>query len=458
MNSNIRKALFEPLVAGDLRVIVPQLTVEIGESPVTVPAVLSCKGGGDFEFTLHFPTPETPAVFNHIGGRTMGEEDRIPISGLIEGEIPFRALIYPAGPRTHHSRGTSTLTIETGRLDFPPEGGDESSTNEIRRLLGMDPLPDEESERKFSAHLIFHGPELHLLDSGTEVVRTNDFLGEASTSTFDTHQFGGEGWKAALIQSGKELHLHVRNNETSTTRIPNPVELIDRIADAVAFTHGFQPWPVYREIRQDHRIVENWLSTHLDLRQTNLAPVSRRLGSSLRADSTSELVNIIPTITEGLGILSAEQRSQIKTLLWHVRTSATAELPPTAKLLIVCSALDGLMKVIAGDMGSGRTMDEWREAARLSALDWQGYLLPIMEIRKRHRDHLSHGRLWTLEDAPPDVHFTDYPRLGCAFMTIIAALCGYNGPIVTHPFEGERRNVSSFQHSTASSIRHDEKD
>lgn len=448
MISNIRKTIFEPLVAGDLRVIVPQLTVEIGNSPVTVPAVLSCTGGGDFEFTLHFPTPETPAVFNPMGGRTMTEEDRIPISGLLEGEIPFRALIFPAGPRTHHSRGTSTLTIETARLDFPPEGGDESSTNEIRSLLGMEPLPDEESERKFSAHLIFHGPELHLLDSGTEVVRTNDFLGEASTSTFDTHQFGGEGWKAALIQSGKELHLHVKNDETSTTRLPNPVELIDRIADAVAFTHGFQPWPVYREIRQDHRIIENWLSTHLNLRQTNLAPVSRRLGNSLRADSTSELRSIIPTITDGLAALTEQERDRIRTLLWNVQSSALGALPRSTKLLILCASIDGLMKVIGGDLGTGRTRDEWKAAARVLGLKWEEWLEPIMNIRKNHRDDLGHGRFWIPEDAPVNCFFTDYPRLGCAFMTIIAALCGYNGPIMSNPFGGGVHVISDLRQET----------
>lgn len=111
-----------------------------------------------------------------------------------------------------------------------------------------------------------------------------------------------------------------------------------------------------------------------------------------------------------------------------------------------------------GDVGSGKTKDEWQEAARLSVLDWQDYLLPTMEIRKKHRDHLSHGRLWILEDASSDAYFTDYPRLGCAFMTIIAALCGYSGPIVTHPFRGDISKISDFREIAENPANHFEKE
>jgi hypothetical protein len=68
-----------------------------------------------------------------------------------------------------------------------------------------------------------------------------------------------------------------------------------------------------------------------------------------------------------------------------------------------------------------------------------------MKIRKKHRDHLSHGRLWILEDASSDAYFTDYPRLGCAFMTIIAALCGYSGHIVDDPFGGGIRKIAGWK-------------
>ena len=52
-----------------------------------------------------------------------------------------------------------------------------------------------------------------MFGAGTEVTTTNDFLGEAASSTADTHQFESDTWEGALIQQGPELHLHLRSRE-----------------------------------------------------------------------------------------------------------------------------------------------------------------------------------------------------------------------------------------------------
>jgi hypothetical protein len=266
-------------------------------------------------------------------------------------------------------------------------------------------------------------------------------LGESSSSSFDTHQFTGESWEAALIQIDKELHLHIRNREPSREIDHDPVDLVERIAYAVAFTHGFQPWPVYREIRIDHRIVERWLGGHLNLGQSTFAPVSDRLGFSARMNDEPELMKIIPRIVEGLGQMPSEHFGSIRQLLWHVLSADLGELPPATQLLIVCSALDGLMKVIGGDQN--HTLKEWKSAALAAGLSWEEWVSGIMEIRKKHRDNLSHGRLWILEEISNEAYFEDYPQLGCAFMTVIAAYCGYEGPIILKT--GSAKRISKLK-------------
>ena len=69
----------------------------------------------------------------------------------------------------------------------------------------------------------------------------------------------------------------------------------------------------------------------------------------------------------------------------------------------------------------------------------------LMEIRKKHRDSLAHGRFWEFGNESDDSYFTDYPRLGCAFMTIIAAYCGYEGPISANPIGGAVGRISKLK-------------
>lgn len=432
MHSTVRKLLFDPLATGSLSLIVPDFSIEVADETITTPARLTRKDGGGFKFDLHFLVGDIPDALRRNERRVLGPADRLRITGQIEGEIRFSGQVFPPVGRTTRSRGTSLTTVSIDRLELSPENNDLLSSGEVRALLGMDAASVDAAPQHFSAHLIFHGPKLHMQDAGTEVTTVHDFLGRMTSSSFDTHVFRGNGWEAALIQKGEELHLHVREREGTTASVSDPIDLVNRLCDAVAFTHGFQPWPVYREVRVDHRVVERWLSPKLNLKQTYLAPLSGGLGDSVRTGSHPELVNFIPTITDGLAGLSEQERDRLGTLLWNVRSSALGDLPSSTKLLILCAAIDGLMKLIAGaDLGTSAT---WRRASDRIGLNWDRWTSGIFELWGQHRHDLSHGRLWIPEDAPIDQFFTDYPRLGCAFMTVIAAFCGYEGPVIADPF------------------------
>lgn len=443
MNPTVRKLLFDPLTSGDLSLVVPDLSIGASGDTITAPARLRSHDGDRFIFELHFPSPEIPEALRRKCSGVMGPTDRLRITGQIEGEIYFSALVFPAVRWISRSRGTSMATLKADRLELLPEHDDLRSADEMHDPRSMEMHAAALGAQQLSAHLIFHGPKLHILDTGTHVTTVHDFLGETTCSTFDTHVFKANGWEGALIQKGPELHLHLRKQKEATAPVPDFIDLVNRVSEAAAFTHGFHPWPTYREIRLNHRVVERWLHATLNLEQSYLAPVSERMGVLASAGTQPDLVNIIPTIAEGLALLTTEQRNRLKTLLWNVRSSDLGDLPCSTKLLILCSAFDGLMKIISGD--KGHTSDEWKTAAKSLHINWEGWLEPIMKIRKRHRDDLGHGRLWILEDSPAESFFDDYPRLGCAFMAVIAVLCGYEGPISSDPFGSKNAPISDLK-------------
>lgn len=438
MDAKIREIVFTPLSAGTLSAIVSDFRIELPTGNIEVPALLT---GDDerFLFTLHFMQPVPPADLGNLRKQFVTQADQLTISGQINGEIAFRCRdIFPPSGLTTRSRGTSTITMRSSRMELIAEGSDTLDSREMRARLKMEERAAREHV-SFDAHVIFHGPKLRIRDSGTEITRKNDFLGEAASSSADTHVFAGGGYEGALIQNKDELHLHLRSTEQDAALdAASPSELVDHVAQSVAFAFGFHPWPVYREVRIDHRVKERWLSPHLNLSQTFLAPVSESLWSTYHGQRSSPLYSIVPTVAAGLSRMDPTERKRTETLLWIVRSSDLSAMPESTKLLMLCSALDGLLQLIAGAAdGSKRlkTNSLWRKASDQLGLSWDKWTEGIFEMRGKYRDTLAHGRLWIPEERPIDQHFTDYARLGCAFMTLIAARWGYDGPMIADPLE-----------------------
>ena len=451
MNPNVRKLIFEPLVTGRLHAMIPDFTIESSDNPIIVPASLTCPDNDSFQFTLYFQHHEIPEVFARSHHRILTTGDRIRISGTVDGEIGFWTSVFPGGQKVIRSEGISTVTIQTEKLNLSAMGTDLLTHAELSKQYGL--RSDDESafrQDTFEAHLIFKGPKLGLRDSGTRVVTHNGFLGESVSASLDTHTFSGDGWEAALIQNQSELHLHIRNQATSLAQIDDPELLVDQISAAVAFTHGFMPWPIYHELRINHRVTNRWLAARCNLEQSWLAPLNSNLCNRTAEKDNFQNTAMIPSIAEGFRRFPVEKYKQLKHLLWNVIAADLGELPSKTKILIICAALDGLMKVIGRDRGSGHTMDEWQEAAKITGISWN-WLSEIMDTRKKHRDDLSHGRLWMLGNNADNSFFTDYPSLGCAFMIMIAAWAGYSGLINENPMGQKILKIDDLKQNRLSS-------
>lgn len=455
MDKIVRELLFTPLSAGTLSAIIPDFCIELPSEEIRAPALLTCDEG-NFKFTVHFMEGVPPAGLGDSKKKVLAKKDQIAVSGQINAEIAFCCRdVFPPNGKTIRGRGTSTIVLRSSKLELVPQKGDTLTSEQLEsvfeKINAANPkfvsndkkISDSPSPKKstFHAHVIFHGQKLKIHDAETKKSEINDFLGEAIQESIDTHIFSGDGYEGALIEIDNELHLHLRSKENDPTEITDLCELTDRIIWSVGFTFGFHPWPTYRELRIDHKVEERWISPRLFLKDTFLAPVSESLGWSYFEKQENPIHAIIPTIAAGILSLEKIESGRIKELFWHVLSSDLSTVPYSTKILNLCAAIDGLMQVVTGNAdtenppGFNQMLKSTGNVLGLS--EW---VEKTLSIRKKYRNDFAHGRLWLRDENLEHMH--DYAQLGCAFMTIIAARCGYEGPILADPF-GPRQVIIS---------------
>ena len=439
MERRVRETLFEPLRQNTLSAIIPDFVFKSGDQEICAPAQL-VRHEDEFRFTLHFNTGQPPPELQSLRGGFFNDADKKTVHGQINGEISFRCDdVFPPSTMATRSRGTSISVLNSPRMHLIAEGDDRMTTAEMRKLIGQSREGEPAERTEFNAHLIYHGPKLKMFGAATEVTTRNDFLGEAASSSANTHQFSSDTWEGALIQQGAELHLHLRSRQDADVELSSEQvsDVVDRANQSVGFVLGFNPWPAYREVRVDYRVFERWVSPRFDLATTYLTPVSEAMWTHFLGDPDNAFHKIIPTIVDGLGRVPRSERKKLTNLLWHFRSGTTRELPSSTRLLILCAVIDGLMKLIAGadDPKKAATDKTWRTASDTLNFSWDGWTKNIFEVWGKHRHLLAHGWLWLTEELDAQEFFTDHAQLGCAFLIVFAAYCGYDGPILADPFK-----------------------
>jgi hypothetical protein len=109
------------------------------------------------------------------------------------------------------------------------------------------------------------------------------------------------------------------------------------------------------------------------------------------------------------------------------------------------------MKLIAGadDPKKTATDKTWRTASDTLKFSWDRWTKQIFDVWGKHRHLLAHGWLWLTEESDAQEFFTDQAQLGCAFLTFVAAYCGYEGPIMADPFKNRILNISDIKSSSS---------
>ena len=448
MDTRVRDLIFTPLTEKTLSEIIPDFTMELPDGPVTAPAQISFDGD-KFQFAIHFVDGTPPQSLISPGKSTFTKDDTFTVRGQLASEIAFECTdVYPPIRKTTRSRGTATIILESSTMHLPADGPDEMDTAELSEQLGVPPEGNPEENPDFRSHSIFHGPKLRLPNARSETLHKNDFLGEASESSLDTHVFKGQGYEGALIQKGQELHLHLRSKESNIPAEADWPSIVRSVERALGFTHGFHPWPAYRETRLNHRVSERSISSHLGLGQTNLSPISKSMWMNIRDLPADPLHQIIPTVAHGWGILPKPFQKGLETMLWQFRSMELSDLPGSTKLLMICAILDGTMKLLAGEddpTSKPKTNRVWKAGCAAAGLSWDKWGDELFELYGKHRQHLAHGWLWLPSGDNPQVYFADYPKLCGGLNTLIAAACGYEGRILTNAFRAGTVIIKSLK-------------
>lgn len=399
MRDAIRNTLVDPLKRGTLKAIVPDLVINNSDRQAVVPAELVVEDGS-FLFS----------VFSD----DLWNERLCGLAGHVDGNVWFDC--------------TGEFLLRSIQTTF---AGKRVSRYRVREIELPDLTEAPPPKNGFLGHAVFHGPKLVLPNAGTRTTARHEFLGDLVSEHFDTHRFGGDGWNGALIQRDDELHLHVQSDEEAEFLSRDPEILFRAMVEMTGFTHGFEPLPIYERFVVDGSEGRAVVKPDISLRQARTVPLPRRHWSGCRHAGDDDAMNILATLAEGFERLSQKQRERLHFLLWNMRASETAELPNSTEALIVCSALDGLMRIAGNTEEERSTKAVWEAAARKLGLAWDtGWFHEVYRLRPKHRNALAHGRLWHIEESGDFAALTeDIPRLRRAFNAIFCLLCGYRGPV-----------------------------
>ena len=158
MNNRIRGIIFDPLLRGELKALVPDLTVDLAAGPVAAAALLS-QDGEQFVFEMHFVRSGLPHEWPVIAGGIYARENCQTIRGRINGEIAFECRdVLPPSSIIQRNDGSSVVMLQSGCMNLI-SGVDEISSRRIHELLGLGSENDQKAGTSFHAHLIYHGPK-----------------------------------------------------------------------------------------------------------------------------------------------------------------------------------------------------------------------------------------------------------------------------------------------------------
>lgn len=196
----------------------------------------------------------------HNGGtQIMGTETCYRISGTTRDGTPLELdNVWPRAVLTNRSFGSgSTHHFRFNHIDLPGKGWDAKNLGEILGLLESEPsdaVPSSSEAKPKDPPIeelfaILPGVELLIRPHGTTSETLHPFLGKTTSSLGNCFQAELLGGTFCLEGRDGDLLVFFRREIASDS--PTARQIFSGLLDAVAFTHGCQPWPFYLEHRRD---------------------------------------------------------------------------------------------------------------------------------------------------------------------------------------------------------------
>jgi len=382
------------------------------------------------------------------------------IGGFIQGELPFWTVGLPNKwedrwgkytihnslfkiDRIHHI----TSTVAEGELKT-------AILNAIKNEKEINEIPNE-------ACAYFTNYNLIGCSNVTEIVTTNSFTGVNKRMEDDTvlGEFGF--YKYALIQKKQdcEVHLHSKSGENKN----DFKQVFDALLQAVAFAYGQHTWPQWQRITKSGLILNEWVSAPRIVPRSTYYPITER------ACRCGDRVQSFLEKAIKCFIAGDEFATRFNNFLFLAREAGSAEAPLHGGLLVLCSVIEGLVKLLyeknlfheqvkgrqdfevvrqkileclernkeehvnsinrfKGLITSARFerfVDQFEQLSNYFNLPWEKMSLSL-ESWKRRRHVLAHGG--SLEDLDLDALY-DKSRIAGAINVFAASFINYSGKI-----------------------------
>jgi hypothetical protein len=490
MDKDIKK-LIEQIRSGEVILPTDESTVRTPDGDFTCLTTLRLNNRGFF-VDLALPAESAlPPLIKWMkswseGVHSVSKEDFWSVIGQLPEHGPFTALdVMPPATYTEKLGGYWRASLRFDRLQLcphaltPEERGKQKVEFDqwwegVMTRLGRpgeatsSAEPHQSKVRMMAKIALVKSP---FLNTGTETIETNPFLGERSRRTTDTCILESTLGKAAIVQDGDDLDVYLRFEHAESDNGCDDEQKFNSLLSGVGLAHCVNALPFYFERVQDTHTINRWLRPMFQASKPSLTPFWE--GMCHGSSGCERLMNIAAEAFHKAG----DSAAPLKHLLAVFHESDEPGIPFEVRLLTVCTLLEGLVAHLLGERlaapaaftnakqqaikwaeersadvsctdpdwnrlveylkgwGYTRPEEKWRRLCEVLGLPWNGCFDGIHAIWKEMRDPLSHGKHQEVSATNAGRQLMALSQLGGAFNVLAAAYLGYRGPIQVSPYE-----------------------
>jgi hypothetical protein len=483
------KRLLEEFEQGGGFLILSALSIQAGDTSLTGSGKL-LHSNESFLLTARFELGSVPGDFARSNVDGMREphlysRDQFwKIRATTFGGVEFEGAVAPPHGWRDRADGVTEIDCDIDQINLEGETDTDFLIALYQVLEGVDLTINQTFEVPLDSlnstpsrfHAILPGVNCLLAEHRTRVERHNAFFQATASERLDTFVDVNDERRIGLVEEDDGLHVHLelppgdRSEEVEKA-------IFSALLNAVAFTHGCQPIPCFKEYRRAGRVVLREVRPVTTLKMATIKPIGSqardRCMLGLAFDFFKRDQAIVPRIQKAM---------------WLYRDAAAEAVPLPVQLLTACTLFEGLVQALfdahnlKGLTSSSENSIAFRNAkkATISCLEGQhvktgfgldaespwrrfagylknaGYVRPkertmavaeffgfpwagdveeIFTIWNRHRNGLAHGAEVKGDFDSIKGQFQAWSRLSGAIHRFILAEMGFVGRFIYSPME-----------------------
>jgi len=488
------KKLLEELEQGDSLLTLDSLTIQAGEATLVGRGTLQ-RENGRFSMTARFDHGSVPGAFaqSHLTEmqkpRLYSRDDFWPMEAKTSGGVSFECKVGPPHGWTDRSDGVTEICCHIDKLTLKSETDTDFLINLFNAIKGAEITKCKKIDVPLDSlkccpsrfHAILPGVKCVLAEHRTRIERHNVFFPVTSSEKLDTYVDVNPDRSIGIIEEDGDLHVFLELPPSDSSEETENA-IFSALLDAVAFTHGCQPFPRLREYRRAGRVVCCEIAPVTDLEIATIKPIcdsAVHMGMNTRA-----MLGVAFEYFKGDKAIV----TRIHKAMWLYRDAASNAVPLPIQVLTACTLFEGLVNNLFDTHGlngptkmgepsvafkankqeakellmarhrevtlDAKAKSDWSRMAgylnncgfvrpeeRLKAVaehfgfQWENDVEQIHEIWNRHRNGLAHGVEVKSDFDSIGELFQGWSRLSGAIHRFILAEMGYVGSFSYSPME-----------------------